>query len=122
MTAPHSEPETASRQRPSSDIIATIVAFVLAAAAAVLSFSLSPLFVMAADPCDNHNCDTAAISWAYAVTWGGLGLAAVAAIGGTVFAAARRRRMWIWPTGALGLIVVTFAIGTLLAGSVLPHQ
>ena len=122
MTAPHTEPGTAQRQRPTTDIIATIVAFVLAAAAGALSFSISPLFVMATDPCSNNNCDTATLNWAYVVTWGGLGVAAVVAIGGAVFAAVRQRVMWVWPTVALALIVVTFIIGTLLAGSVTPHQ
>jgi hypothetical protein len=116
------ETGTTPRQRPASDVVATVVAFVLAAAAGVLSFCISPFFAMAADPCGNNNCDTAAITWAYVVTWGGLGVAVVVAIGGAVFAAIRQRRMWVWPTAGLALIVVTFAIGSLLAGSVVPRH
>jgi hypothetical protein len=122
MTASHPETDTTARQRSTADVIATCVTLVLAAAAGALSFSFSPFFVMATDSCGNDNCDTAAVSWAYVVTWGGLGLAVVVAIGGTLFAAVRQRRMWVWPTAALALIVVTFIIGSLLAGSVTPHH
>lgn len=122
MTASHPETDTTPQQRSTADIIATIVAFVLAAAAGVLSFAFSPLFAMATDPCGNNNCDTTAITWAYWVTWGGLGVAVVVAIGGALFAAVRQRRMWLWPTAALALIIVTFIAGSLLAGSVVPHH
>lgn len=122
MTASSSQSSTTPRQRSTADFIATIVAFVLAVAAGVLSLSFSPLFVMATDPCSNNNCDTTALTWAYVVAWGGLGVAAIVAIGGALFAGLRQRTMWVWPAAGLALIVVTFIIGTLLAGSVTPHQ
>ncbi|SPM32426.1 hypothetical protein BN1232_01573 [Mycobacterium rhizamassiliense] len=122
MTASGSQTGTTPRQRSTADIIATIVAFVLAVAVGVLSLSFSPLFVMATDPCSNNNCDTTALTWAYVVAWGGLAVAAIVAIGGTVFAAIRQRVMWVWPAAGLALIAVTFIIGTLLAGSVTPNH
>jgi len=39
-----------------------------------------------------------------------------------VLAALRRRRMWVWPTVALVLIIVATVIGSLLVGSVTPHH
>jgi hypothetical protein len=115
MTAPQ------STQRSKTDTIATVIMFVLAAIAGVLSVSFSFFFVMATDPC-SHNCDTSALNWAYAVTWGGVAGAAIVAVGGIIFAAARKRVMWVWPTIALALIVVAVVIGAQLANSVVPHH
>jgi hypothetical protein len=116
MTAPQ------SNQRSKADPVATVIMFVLATIAGVLSVSYSFFFVMATDSCTGNTCDTSALDWAYAVTWGGVGLAAIVAIGGTIVAAARKRVMWVWPTIAQGLIIVAVVIGALLANSVAPHH
>ncbi|WAC90381.1 hypothetical protein [Mycobacterium sp. Aquia_213] len=116
MTAPQ------TIQRSKSDTIATVIMFVLAAIAGVVSVSFSFFFVMATDSCTGKNCDTSALDWAYAVTWGGVGIAAIVAVGGIIVAAARKRVMWVWPTIALVLIIVAVVIGALLANSVVPHQ
>ncbi|WAJ46536.1 hypothetical protein OK015_08790 [Mycobacterium sp. Aquia_216] len=116
MTAPQ------TNQRSKADTVATIILFVLAAIAGVLSVSYSFFFVMATDSCTGKNCDTSALDWAYAVTWGGVGIAAIVAVGGIIIAAARKRIMWVWPTIALLLIIVAVAIGAQLANSVVPHH
>jgi uncharacterized BrkB/YihY/UPF0761 family membrane protein len=120
MTAPH-DIQPQQTQRSTTDIIATVAAWLLAVIAAGLSLAVSPLFTMAADPCGADNCNTHALDWAYVITWGGIALAAILGLGGTVFAAVRHRRMWVWPTAALALVIVAFVIGTALAGSVHPH-
>ena len=119
----HQHPHSlGQQQRSTADIIATVGLLVFDAAAAGVSLWCSLFFVMATDPCGPDNCNTAAISWAYVVTWGGIGVAAVIAIVGTAIAAKRRRAMWVWPTAALVLIVVADVAGVLLAGSVSPHH
>jgi uncharacterized membrane protein len=122
MTA-HQHPQSSvQQQRSTGDTIATVVLLVFDAAAAALSLWFSLFFAMATDPCGPDNCDTAAISWAYLVSWGGIGVAGVIAIVGTAIAAKRRRVMWIWPAAALVLVVVAIIAGALLAGSVAPHH
>jgi hypothetical protein len=116
MTAPQ------SKQRSKADTVATVAMFVLAAIAGVLSVSYSFIFVMATDSCTGQNCDTSALDWAYAVTWGGVGIAAIVAVVGIIVAAKRKRIMWVWPTIALGLIIVGVVIGAQLANSVVPHH
>jgi uncharacterized membrane protein len=122
MTTQHPHGSPQQQQRSTADVIATGVALVLAVIAGVLAVSSSVFYPMAADPCGSDNCNTQAISVAYVVTWGGVAVAAIVAIGGTLFAALRRRVMWVWPTAALVLIVVTVVTGVLLAGSVTPHH
>ena len=122
MTAQHPDFPPQQKQRSTADVIATVATLLLAVIAGVLSLSFSMFFAMAADPCGSNNCNTEAIGWAYLITWGGVGVAAIVAIGGTLFAALRRRLMWVWPTVALVLIIVATGIGTLLAGSVTPHH
>jgi hypothetical protein len=115
MTAPQSQ------QRSKTDTVATIILFVIAAIAGVLSVAYSFVFAMATDACSGHTCDTSALDWAYVVTWGGVGVAALVAIGGVVIAVARNRVMWVWPTAALVLIIIAVVIGAQLAASVTPH-
>jgi hypothetical protein len=115
MTAPQ------SHQRSRTDTVATIILFVVAAIAGALSVAYSFVFAMATDACSGHTCDTSALDWAYLVTWGGIGVAAIVAIGGVIVAAARNRVMWVWPTAALVLIIVSVVIGAQLAASVTPH-
>ncbi|CQD08724.1 hypothetical protein BN1232_01573 [Mycobacterium lentiflavum] len=119
MTANHPPQQ---KQRSTADTIATISMFVVAAIAGALAITFSFFFVMATDSCAGNRCDTSALDWAYAVTWGGVGVAAVIAVGGVIVAAARKRAMWVWPTTALILIIVAGVIGSLLANSVAPHQ
>jgi uncharacterized BrkB/YihY/UPF0761 family membrane protein len=122
MTAQHPHLAPQQKQRSTSDVIATIATALLAVIAGFLALSLSIFFPMAADPCGSNNCNTDAIGWGYLVTWVGVGVAAIVAIGGIVLAALRRRRMWVWPTVALVLIIVATVIGSLLVGSVTPHH
>jgi hypothetical protein len=112
---------TQSHQRSKTDTIATIILSVIAAIAGVLSVVYSFVFAMATDACSGHTCDTSALDWAYVVTWGGVGVAAVVAIGGIIIAATRNRPMWVWPTAALALIIIAVVVGAQLAASVHPH-
>ena len=98
------------------DIVITTVMSVLAAAAGLGSFCYSLFFAMATDACDTPAL-AAAIGWAYVVVWGGIAIAVIMTVAGIIIAAVRGRFMWIWPTLALGLIVVSFVIGVLLIGS-----
>lgn len=123
MTAPqHPHLPTQQKRRSTADIVATVVLLLIAATAGVLSLCFSMFFAMAADPCGSINCNTGAIGWAYGVTWGGVGIAAVIAIGGTFIGAARHRIMWVWPTVALVLIVAAVGIAMVLLNSVVPHH
>lgn len=93
---------------------------VLAVLAGMGSFFFSWFFAMATDACGSQ-CNTAALDWAYPVTWGGILLAGGVALVGMRMAGKPRWPMWIWPTVALALIVVTFLIGAQLADSVTHH-
>ncbi|MEZ0351054.1 hypothetical protein [Mycobacterium sp. pR1184] len=119
MTANHPPQQ---KQRSTADTIATITMLVLAGIAGALTIMFSFFFAMATDACAGNRCDTSALDWAYVVTWGGVGVAAVIAIGGVITAAARKRVMWVWPTTALILIIVAVVIGSQLANSVAPHH
>ncbi len=112
MTAPHPH-------RPVSDRLATVFTAVLALLAAVGSVLISPFFVMTTDACGADNCNFAWLKGAFAVTWGGVAVAAVVAVAGTLRAARRGTAMWIWPAMALLLVTVTFVAGFLLATRVL---
>jgi hypothetical protein len=120
MMAPQ-YPVDAPQRRSTADVVATVVTFTLAALAASLSLVFSFFFGMVTDGCGN-DCNTAPLDWVYPVTWGGIAIAAVVAVGGVVIAARRGRVMWVWPTLALVLMVVTFVIGGELVDSVNPHH
>ena len=105
-------------RRSAGDRLLTAVLTVLAALAAAGSVVSSPLFVMATDSCGVNDCDASRLGWAYAVTWGGVGLAVLVAVAGMITAARRGTAMWIWPALALFVVAVSFAGGFLLATSV----
>ncbi len=88
--------------------------------ATLVSLFVSPFFVMATDSCGHDNCRDPLVTWAYAVTWGGAGVAAVVAVVGMIAAARLRTTMWVWPAIALLLVVATFVIGAQLASSAAP--
>ncbi len=117
MTAPGLRPAPPPLRSP-WDTAATVIIAVLAVSAAAGSVLLSALFVMAVDACGPDNCDFSRLTWAYVVTWGGVGLALAAGMVGMVRAAWKGTVMWVWPAAATGLVLVTFAAGALLAGSV----
>ena len=117
MTTP---PGPSAHHRPAADRVATVVLTALALLATVVSLFFSPFFVMATDSCGHTDCRDSLITWAYVVTWGGVAVAAVVALGGMIAAARRHTRMWVWPALALLLVVVTFVIGAQLASSAAP--
>lgn len=89
--------------------------------ATLVSLFFSPFFVMATDSCGHDNCRDSLVTWAWVVTWGGAGLAAVVAVGGMIAAARRRTTMWVWPALSLALVVAAFIIGAVLASSAAPR-
>jgi hypothetical protein len=101
------------KRRSQLEIVITLVISALAVGAACVSFSYSLFWAMGFDACstaDPPRCNPP-LGWAFLVTWGGIAVAIVIAVSGMVVAAVRGRVMWIWPTVALGLIVVGTVIG-----------
>jgi len=108
--------------RSPADRVATVVLATLTVMATLVSLFFSPFFVMATDSCGHDNCRDSMVTWAYAVTWGGVGIAAVVAVVGMIAAARRKTAMWVWPALALLLVVATFVIGAQLASSAAPRM
>ena len=108
----------AARRRSPVDRVVTVVMCVVAAVAAGCSVVFSFFFVMATDSCGSDNCDLSKITWAYALTWGGVGVALAISVTGLIMAARRGTAMWVWPVMALVLVIATFAGGAALAMSV----
>ena len=106
--------------RSALDRVATVVLSALTVLAALASLFFSPFFVMTTDACGHDNCRENLVTWAWAVTWGGVGVAAVVAVGGMIAAARRRTTMWVWPALAVAIVVGTFVIGAVLASSAAP--
>jgi hypothetical protein len=103
------------------DITFTVILGALAGLSALGAVLFSFLYVMATDSCGSHSCNFDALSAAYIVTWGGIGLAIVIGAVGIVLAAVRNYLMWIWPAISLVLIAVSTGIGVGLANSVMRH-
>ncbi|MGB9249126.1 MAG: hypothetical protein WCC28_05015 [Mycobacterium sp.] len=103
------------------DITITSILSVLAALAAMGTVGFSFFFVMATDSCNEH-CAYGALNAAYAVTWGGVGIAVLIGVSGAIVAAVRGWLMWIWPALALLLILVALGIGVHLADTVMHHN
>lgn len=106
--------------RSAIDRVASVALTALALFAAGVSLFFSPFFVMTTDACGPDECNDSVVAWAYAVTWGGVILAAVVAVAGMIYAARHQTVMWLWPMLATVLVVVTFVIGAQLASSVAP--
>lgn len=106
--------------RSAADRLASVIASLLAVLAGLSSLFFSPFFVMSTDACGHDNCRDSLVLWAYAVTWGGLGLALLVAALGMIRAARRHTTMWVWPAVALLLVVATFVIGSQLASAAAP--
>jgi len=109
---------SSTHRRSPADRVVTALVCVVAALAAICSVVFSFFFVMATDSCGSDNCDLSKITWAYALTWGGVGVALASSVTGLIMAAHRGTTMWIWPTMALVLVLATFAGGAALAMSV----
>lgn len=117
MSAPRVKPAPPPRRSPWDTAAAVIIA-ALALLSAAASVLLSTFFVMAVDACGPDNCDFSWLTWAYVVTWGGVAVALAVGVAGMVRAAWRGTVMWVWPALTIGLVLVTFVAGVLLAGSV----
>ncbi|WP_313674349.1 hypothetical protein [Mycolicibacterium sp.] len=120
MTHRDAHDDAVRPHRSLADRVGSVVAGALALLAAAASLFFSPFFVMTTDACGHDNCRDSLVLWAWAVTWGGIGLAAVVGVGGMVVAARRRTVMWVWPALALLLVVGTFVIGAQLASAAAP--
>jgi hypothetical protein len=81
-------------------------------AAAPLSLFISAFWMMD-DECEAqtaNQCDPP-IGWALLAAWGGVAVAALIVLVGSLVAAKRHSVMWIWPTLGLVLVVVGYSIG-----------
>ncbi len=103
------------------DITLTVILATLAGLSALGAVSFSFFFVMATDSCGSHPCNYDALTAAYIVTWGGIGVAILVGAVGIIVTAVRNRLMWVWPAVSLLLIAVSTGIGIALANSVM-HQ
>lgn len=108
--------------RSPADRVATVVLATLTVLATLVSLFFAPFFVMATDSCGHDNCRDSLVTWAYAVTWGGVAVAAVVAVVGMIAAARRGTAMWFWPALALLLVIATFVIGAELASYAAPRM
>jgi hypothetical protein len=99
-------PVQAPKRHSTIDIIVTLLMLVLAVPAGFFSFFFSAFWTM-------NDCETCnpPIGWALLAAWGGIAVGAVIAGLGVLVAAVRGKVMWIWPTVALGLIVVGYVTG-----------
>ncbi len=118
---PANAPTAPTPRHSTGDAVATALVFFIAVAAGAASLFWSLFFAMAADACDVQ-CNEALIGWAYLITWGGIAVAAIVAVVGVIVAFRRGRRMWVWPTLGLAIIIAAVFIGTLTADSVYPHS
>ncbi|MGO9507487.1 MAG: hypothetical protein ACLPXZ_09125 [Mycobacterium sp.] len=100
---PAFRPAQAPKRTRPIDIIVTLVISAFAVVAAFRSF----WFLLGR----TSDKGVPGLGWAYLVTCGGIAVAALIAVVGVLVAATRGRVMWIWPTVALGLIVVAAAGG-----------
>lgn len=97
-------------RRSTADTVAT--ALLMALLVAVGGFAaLWTLFgMMATDRCSpgpNDPCNDALIGVAYLVGWGGLALAGILALTGTIRASRKAQPMFVWPLMGLLLVVVS---------------
>jgi hypothetical protein len=119
---PHYAPPPSPPQRHSVvDITLTVILAALAVLGAVGAVSFSFFFVMATDSCGSRPCNFDALTAAYIVTWGGIGLAVLIGAVGIIVAAVRNHLMWVWPAISLVLVALSTGIGLALANSVMHH-
>jgi hypothetical protein len=115
---PHGQP-LPPRKKPFStvDLVLTPLLSGLLLLGSFVGFYFSLFAVMATDGCGGtpDRCNDGLIGAAYAVAWGGIGLAVIVTIIGISIAAVKRRPMFIWPI--VGLAV--FVAGMVIAGFML---
>ncbi len=99
------------------DVVATVMLSLVALAAAAAVLFTSPFLMMATDAADRKP-RMSALGLAFALTWGGVAVGMIGAAIGIVRAARQDTAMWIWPTMAIALIGVCFALGAWLATKV----
>lgn len=82
----------------------------------VVGFFFSLFAAMATDVCGGtpDRCDDGLIGGAYAVAWGGIGLAVLITVVGISIAAIKRKTMFIWPIVGLVVFVVGMVAGGLM--------
>jgi hypothetical protein len=84
-----------------------------------LGFMWSLFAMMITDRCSGAvpECSGTLMTVAYAVAWGGIGLAGVVAYQGVRRAVARHRVAFIWPCVGLLIVVASLACGAMLLNS-----
>ncbi|MBF6296189.1 hypothetical protein IU459_01365 [Nocardia amamiensis] len=118
---PHDRP---SAPRPGQQPVRTwdlVLAIVLYCAAAILGLTaayFTLFFAFATDPCTPTTCRTEYLAWAFAVSWGGTGLALAGTFATLIVAVIKRWYLWFWPVLAMLLIIGSFCGGAALAAQV----
>ncbi len=110
MTHPEKSASTA-------DTVATTLLWIALVVVGGVGGFFSLFAVMATDRCSSGSddpCNYLTINAAFAVAWGGLALAAVIALVGTIWATNRRTTKFVWPLIGLILVVLALGLGTLL--------
>ena len=116
MTQPTAGPPTSRTN--TTNVVLTVIFFVLLAGAAFVAVLLSAFFVMASDSCGATavTCNTDWIVYAYIVVWGGVALALVGATVGTILGGLRHRATWMWPLIGIVVVVASFIAGFIVLG------
>jgi hypothetical protein len=123
MAHPHPphypNPHAPQARKPLSttDLVLTPLLSGLLLLGALIGFFFSLFAGMATDGCGGmpDRCDNGLIGAAYAIAWGGIGLAVIVTVTGVAVAAVKRRLMFIWPV--VGLVI--FVAGMLTGGFML---
>lgn len=103
MTSETQPPQAGGRR--TADVVATVVLSVVLVLGSVLALGFSFFFVAITVDCDEP-CRTDLLSWAYVVTWGGIGLTLLGTVVAVWVSAARRRVMFVWPLLGIGCVVI----------------
>jgi hypothetical protein len=107
------------RQQNPVDVVLTWLLSTALAVAAGLGFMWSLLAMMITDRCSGAvpECSSSLMTVAYAVAWGGMGLAGVVGYTGVRAAVARRSVAFIWPDVGLLIVVASLVGGGMLLNS-----
>jgi hypothetical protein len=95
------------------DVICTAVAWSVLFMAAAAATWVSLFFAFATDSCSG-DCPPVPYgidNLIYPVTWGGIAVALIMATFGPVVSIWRRWYMFVWPTVALGIVIVSIVAG-----------
>jgi hypothetical protein len=114
---PYPNPHAPPAKKPFStvDLVLTPLLSGLLLLGCMAGFVYSMFAAMATDACGTPGrCHDGLIGAAYAVAWGGIGLALLGTVIGVWIGAAKRTTMFIWPILGLVVLVAGMVIGGFL--------